>query len=143
VTSTSGLTIFLDGFFSKNASEGQKFRGFLITQQTLQAFGAKGSLPPAVFSAKLMSSLMNQAAKEDRYLHRAALKPLKTLENLTAENPDLVLPALKGLLGRNGDFAFDLRTHTKTVDRIVGRIKPEDEKKAVKFLRKQLVASLG
>ena len=138
----SCLTSNIDGFFSKTATDGQKFRGFMVLQATMKAFANKGDLPSAVFSPKMMTSLMNQAAKEDRYLHRAALKALKTIEGLAGSNPDFVLPLLKGLLGVNGDFAFDQRTRTKTAEKVIGRTKPEQEKKVVNFLRKQLLASL-
>ena len=137
------LTIYtVDGFFSKTASDGQKYRGFMIFQTALQAFAAKGELPLDIFSAKMMACLMNQAAKEDRYLHRAALKVLKGFEGLVSSSPELVLPVLNGLLGPTGDFAFDQRTHTKTVDKINSHVRPEDEKTIVKMLRKRLLTSL-
>ena len=114
----------------------------MILQATMQAFPKRGDLPLVLFSPKLMACLMNQAAKEDRYLHRAAVKMLRALEGLVAANPDLVAPALKGLLGSNGDFAFDQRTRSKTADKISSHAQLANEKAIVEMLRKQLVTSI-
>jgi hypothetical protein len=67
---------------------------------------------------------------------------LRALEGLVAANPDLVAPALKGLLGSNGDFAFDQRTRSKTADKISSHAQLANEKAIVEMLRKQLVTSI-
>lgn len=62
---------------------------------------------------------MNQAAKEDRYLHRAAMKTMKALEQVTAATPTSLVPVLESLLGENGAYNFDQRTSTKTIDKLI------------------------
>ncbi|KAF4948700.1 hypothetical protein FSARC_13665 [Fusarium sarcochroum] len=127
-----------DSLFSKSATEGQKFKGFMVFQKMLEGFVDLPAHLEALFSKNLTLCLMNQAAKEDRYLHRAATKALKAIESLTSAHPSTLLPILKSLLGKNGAYNFDQRTNTKTIDRILLNVSGETGEETIKIIRKPL-----
>ncbi|KAK8050433.1 hypothetical protein PG994_012163 [Apiospora phragmitis] len=134
-------TVIDDGLFSKNATEQQKFRGLMIFQRFLQAFSAQKSNSPikALFSKNLMRCLINQSAKEDRYLHRAATKSLKIVEGIVETEPVTLLPILEELLGKNGAYDFDQQTHQSTVEKILQYVTSDNVKAVLKFLRDPVV----
>lgn len=78
-----------------------------------------------IFSKNLLTCLMNQAANEDRYLHRAARKTLSIVEQAAVNNPDMASDILENLITGNGVYSFDVRTAAKTVENILQRLKPE------------------
>lgn len=82
---------------------------------------------------------MNQAAKEDRYLHRAALKSLQATEKAVQASPELLLPVLREILGKYGAYDFDQRTNTKTVENLLQWVTPNDAKNVLKLLRDPVV----
>ncbi len=59
-----------------------------------------------IFSKNLMACLMNQSAKEDRYLHRAAVKALKAIETEVERWPHLLEPVLRNLLVQSWCLQF-------------------------------------
>jgi DNA polymerase phi len=91
----------------------------MVFQKFLEGLPNKPAKLQFIFSKNLMSCLMNQAAKEDRYLHRAAVKALKAIEAVTAAVPGCLVTVLENLLGQNGSYNFDQRTATKTIDRLL------------------------
>ncbi|XXG94873.1 hypothetical protein Hte_001132 [Hypoxylon texense] len=130
-------TVVDDGLFSKTASDAQKFRGFMIFQKFLQGFTTTENekLVKELFTRNLMKCLINQAAKEDRYLHRAALKSLQSIEKAVQTSPELLLPVLKELLGKHGAYDFDQRTNTKTVENLLQWTTPTNVKSVLKLLQ--------
>ncbi|KAL2270276.1 hypothetical protein VTJ83DRAFT_2460 [Remersonia thermophila] len=124
-----------ESFFSKNASDHQKFSGFMIFQKMLEGATESTFMVSALFSKNLMVCLMNQAAKEDRYLHRAALKALKAIENVVEQAPQVLPTILKELLGKHGAYNFDQRTNTKTVDKLLQHTTPATVKSVLKLLQ--------
>lgn len=96
----------------------------MIFQKMIE--GASGSpfVVEAIFSKNLMVCLMNQASREDRYLHRAALKALKSIETTVQNEPSILEPVLTQLLGENGVYSFDQRTNTKTVEKLLQSTTP-------------------
>ncbi|RKU40610.1 DNA-directed DNA polymerase [Coniochaeta pulveracea] len=124
-----------ESFFSKNASENQKFSGFMIFQKMLDEGAACPFIVDNIFSKNLMVCLMNQASKEDRYLHRAALKALKSIEATAQKEPSIIVPVLKHLLGKNGGYNFDQRTNTKTIDKVLQFVQPSDAEAVLKVLK--------
>ncbi|KAK8055321.1 DNA polymerase V family protein [Apiospora rasikravindrae] len=134
-------TVIDDGLFSKNATEGQKFRGLMIFQKFLQAFSAQksNSSIKALFSKNLMRCLINQSAKEDRYLHRAATKSLKIVEGIVETEPTSLLPILEEFLGKNGAYDFDQQTHQSTVEKILQHVTSDNVEAILKFLREPVV----
>lgn len=88
-----------------------------------------------------MKCLMNQAAKEDRYLHRAALKSLQSIEKAVQASPELLLLVLNELIGKAGAYDFDQRTSTKTVENLLQWATPENAKNVLKLLRDPVVAN--
>ncbi|KAM7199281.1 DNA polymerase V [Rhypophila sp. PSN 637] len=123
------------GFFSKSASDSQKFSGFMIFQKMLEGASSCPFILDALFSKNLMGCLMNQAAKEDRFLHRAALKALKAIEAAVEKDPSFLPAVLKQLLGGHGAYNFDQRTNTKTVDKILQFTTPSTVKAVIKTLK--------
>ncbi|KAI1749444.1 DNA polymerase phi-domain-containing protein [Xylaria castorea] len=133
-------TVIDDGLFSKNASDGQKFRGFMIFQKYLHGFASVDkSLVKELFTRNLMKCLINQAAKEDRYLHRAALKTLHSVEKAVEANPELLIPTLKELIGKSGFYDFDQRTASKTLENLLQWVTPANSKKILKLLREPVL----
>ncbi|KAI1819451.1 DNA polymerase phi-domain-containing protein [Xylaria intraflava] len=133
-------TVIDDGLFSKNASDGQKFRGFMIFQKYLQRFASVDkSLVKELFTRNLMKCLINQAAKEDRYLHRAAVKTLQSMEKAVEAHPELLIPILKELIGKFGLYDFDSRTASKTIESLLQWVTPANSKKVLKLLREPVL----
>ncbi|KAF5662355.1 DNA polymerase V [Fusarium heterosporum] len=127
-----------DSLFAKSATEGQKFKGFMVFQKMLEGLVDLPDHLEGLFSKNLTLCLMNQAAKEDRYLHRAATKALKAIESTTSAHPSTLVPILKSLLGENGAYNFDQRTNTKTIDRVLQNVSGETGEKAIDIIRKPL-----
>ncbi|TRX90066.1 hypothetical protein FHL15_008985 [Xylaria flabelliformis] len=137
-------TVIDDGLFSKNASDGQKFRGFMIFQKYLHGFASVDkSLVKQLFTRNLMKCLINQAAKEDRYLHRAALKTLQSVEKVVEAHPELLIPVLKELIGKFGYYDFDQRTASKTLENLLQWVTPANSKKIIKLLREPVLDLKG
>lgn len=133
-------TVVDDGLFSKNSTEGQKFRGFMIFRKFLEGLSAgRESLVKALFTRNLMACLMNQAAKEDRYLHLAAVKTLKSIEQCVEKSPSLLVPVLQELLGKFGTYAFDQRTNSKTIERLLQWTTPAHIETVRKLIREPVV----
>ncbi|KAK3990363.1 DNA polymerase V [Cladorrhinum sp. PSN332] len=132
-----------EGFFSKNASDSQKFSGFMIFQKMLEGAASCRFIVKTLFSKNLMVCLMNQAAKEDRYLHRAAIKALKAIEVAVQNNPDFLPVILKELFGKHGAYNFDQRTNTKTVDKLLQNTNPETIKAVLKALQPKDISKSG
>ncbi|GAB1310759.1 DNA-directed DNA polymerase [Madurella fahalii] len=124
-----------ESFFSRSASDSQKFSGFMIFQKMIEGSAECSFIVTALFSKNLMACLMNQAAKEDRYLHRAALKALKSIEAAVEKTPSLLPTVLRELLGKQGAYNFDQRTNTKTVDRLLQHTVPATIKPVLKTLQ--------
>ncbi|KAI0854160.1 DNA polymerase phi-domain-containing protein [Daldinia vernicosa] len=137
-------TVIDDSLFSKNASDAQKFRGFVIFQKFLLGFATrKANFAKELFTRNLMKCLMNQAAKEDRYLHRAALKSLQSIEKAVQASPELLLLVLNELIGKAGAYDFDQRTNTKTIENLLQWATPDNAKTVLKLLRDPVVANDG
>lgn len=129
-----------EGLFAKNASEGQKFRGFMIFRKFLDGLRLEhGSLVRELFSQNLMTCLMNQASKEDRYLHLAAVKTLKSIEQCVESSPNLLVAVLKELLGNFGTYVFDQRTNSKTIEKLLQWTTPDNVETVLKLLREPVV----
>ncbi|KAH6691529.1 DNA polymerase phi-domain-containing protein [Plectosphaerella plurivora] len=126
-----------ENFFSKSATEGQKLRGFLVLQEVLSTPDLEDTsypvsvsaacewLFPIVFSKNLMACLINQAANEDRYLHRVACKTLSIIEKVAISHPELAGLVVENLTGNNGVYSFDVRTGQKTVENILQQSKSD------------------
>ncbi|KZL65345.1 dna polymerase phi [Colletotrichum incanum] len=123
-----------DNFFAKTATEGQKFRGFLVFQKMLQSYADIDDLLDVLFSRNLMTCLINQAAQEDRFLHRAALKTCKVIEETSAAHPEATGIILDNLINNNGLYRFDVMTKSKTVDKILQHVKAETGEDIIQVL---------
>lgn len=127
-----------DGLFSKKATEGQKFKGFTVFQKMLGGLIGQRSKLVCLFSKNLLICLMNQSAKEDRFLHRAATKALNALESAVAAEPSSLAPVLGCLLGKNGAYAFDQRTETKIVGKLLQNINNSNEEECLEIMRQPI-----
>ncbi|KAK7740658.1 DNA-directed DNA polymerase [Diatrype stigma] len=133
-------TVVDDGLFSKHASDGQKFRGFMIFRTFLDGLrSGHESLVKDLFTRNLMTCLMNQAAKEDRYLHLAAVKTLKSVEQCVENSPGLLVPILKELFGKFGTYGFDQRTNSKTVEKLLQWTTPTNVETVLQLIREPVV----
>lgn len=124
-----------ESFFSKNASDHQKLSGFRLFQKVLESYHSSPAMVEAIFSQHLMGCLMNQASAEERNLNRAAVKSLKLVETTVERYPELLLRILPRLLGENGAYNFDERTHNKTVEKILRFTRPEDGQAVMEILQ--------
>ena len=115
----------------------------MIFQKMLEGATDTPSIVPILFSKNLMACLMNQASKEDRYLHRAAVKALKSIEAAVEKAPTLLPTILKDLLGKQGAYNFDQRTNTKTVEKILQQTTPATVKSVLKLLQLKDPAKSG
>ncbi|KAH7170991.1 DNA polymerase phi-domain-containing protein [Dactylonectria macrodidyma] len=131
-----------DGLFSSKATDGQKFKGFSVLQKMLEGLVNHHSHIECLFSKNLTTCLMNQAAKEDRFLHRAATKALKAIEVVTSAHPATLVPVLRSLLGTHGAYNFDQRTSSKTVEKILQLITEDSAPETLKIIR-QPISSLN
>ncbi|KLU84330.1 hypothetical protein MAPG_03374 [Magnaporthiopsis poae ATCC 64411] len=122
-------------FFSKTASDHQKLSGFKLFQKVLESYHSSPAMVEAIFSQHLMGCLMNQASAEERNLNRAAVKSLKVVETTVEHYPELLLRILPRLLGGNGTYNFDERTHNKTVEKILRFTRPEDGQAVMEILQ--------
>lgn len=129
------------GFFSKTATETQKYTGFMIFQKFLESGLSYPHIVQNLFSQNFTTCLINQAAIQDRYLHRAATKTLKAIERAAESNPGVVLVVIQFLLGRNGVYNFDQKTHSKTVDKLLHSTRPEHASQVVQTLRQLVLAN--
>ncbi|KAH7027306.1 DNA polymerase phi-domain-containing protein [Microdochium trichocladiopsis] len=133
-------TVVDDGLFSKNATDGQKYRGFMIFQKFITGFGPEDkTLVLDLFTKNLMRCLVNQAAAEDRYLHRAALRCLDVIDQAVKASPELLVPVLKQLLGKWGAYDFDQKTNTKTVEKLMQWATMDNADEVLKLLREPVV----
>lgn len=107
----------------------------MIFQKMLEGTVNNSFFVSTLFSKNLMVCLMNQAAKEDRYLHRAALKALKAIEAAVEKTPSLLPAILRELLGKQGAYNFDQRTNTKTLDKLLQHTTPAIIKPVLKILQ--------
>ncbi|PHH64527.1 hypothetical protein CDD81_4306 [Ophiocordyceps australis] len=141
---TDGLDLFWsrvvdDSLFSKNATDGQKFKGFMVFQKMLEAVAEQHEKLACLFTKNLMTCLMNQAAKEDRYLHRSAIKALKTIESVVSSHPAALAPVLENLLGTFGSYSFDQRTSSKTVDRLLQNVNQQNAQDVLAIIRRPIL----
>ncbi|KAI1031321.1 hypothetical protein LB504_000926 [Fusarium proliferatum] len=149
----SGLEVFKrfwtrvvdDSLFSQRATDGQKFRGFLVFQKMLQGFVDLSDHIEVLFSKNFMSCLMNQVSRRERYLYRAATKTLTVIESTTSNHKQTLIPILKCLLGNNGVYHFDERTNTKTVHKLLKNVSESTGKTISKIIRKPIdtIAQVG
>jgi DNA polymerase phi len=115
----------------------------MIFQKMLEGTTDSPAIVSNLFTRNFMVCLMNQAAKEDRYLHRAAIKALKALEAVVEKAPPLLPVILKELLGKQGAYNFDQRTNTKAVERLLAQTTPGTVKSVLKLLQLKDPAKSG
>jgi DNA polymerase phi len=112
----------------------------MLFQKYLPSFASVDkSFVKELFTRNFMKCLMNQAAKEDRYLHRAALKTLQSIEKAVETYPELLIPVLKELIGKFGLYDFDQRTASKTIESLLQWVTPTNSKKSLKLLREPVL----
>lgn len=90
-----------------------------------------------------MVCFVNQAATEDRYLHRAATKTLKALESTVSSKPHTLVTILKNLLSNQGTYIFDQKTNTKTVDKLLQNLSSDNEKDVMEVVQQPLANLSG
>lgn len=131
------------GFFTKTATDPQKFTGFVIFHKFLESGLSYPHIVRNLFSQNLVVCLINQAAQKDRYLHRAALKVLRAIERAAETNRDAVPVILPFLVGTHGVYNFDQKTNSKTVDKLLQFTKPQHASGVIETLRQCVLGSGG
>lgn len=115
----------------------------MVFQKVLEGLLGFPAYLEHLFSKNFTLCLMNQACKEDRFLHRAAVKALKAIESAVSIEPFALVPILKSLLGKNGAYNFDQRTSTKTMERLLQNITKDNEKEVLKIIRRPVPSLAG
>ena len=124
----------IDHLFSKNATDLQKARGFLVFQQMLKGVAGNSALVTALFTRNFMTCLQNHVSRKDRHLHAIAVETLSAMETVATAEPKSIVPMLQGLLGPNGSYDFEQRTRTKAVEKILKHTTAEETKSVMAFL---------
>ncbi|KAJ9097366.1 hypothetical protein QFC19_006834 [Naganishia cerealis] len=106
--------------FNPSSTAQRKFWGFEIFSKVLPLL-PKDDVP-LIFSQNFMKCWMNHLSGEDRYLHKAALKLARELQEITKSNPLVGFTLISQLVGRNGSQNFDKLTKTKTVEGIMANL---------------------
>ena len=91
-----------------------------------------------LFSKNMLDCLMNQASQSDRFVYRAAIHTLKSIENTATAKPSLLYIVLRRLLSSHGAYNFDIRTKTKTIDKLLRLTGNGNEKAVLKAIREPL-----
>lgn len=118
--------------FAPSSSPQRKYWGFEIISKALPLLS--DSTLPLLFTQNFMKCWMNHLSGEDRYLHKAALRIAKQIQDVTKENSIVGFALLSQLLGKNGSRNFDRITKTKTVENIMGNLSVEGVQQYVTFL---------
>ncbi|CAG8566996.1 11388_t:CDS:10 [Diversispora eburnea] len=116
--------IVVDGcLFDDETPYQRKFWGFQLFEKVINIF------PPGrisdVFTSNFMRTLINNSHDDTRYLHKAAIHVLETIENVSEENKTKANVIAKSLLGPNYDQDFDKLSNTKTVKKIFSTMNNE------------------
>lgn len=118
--------------FSPSSSPQRKYWGFEIISKVLPVLS--NDVLPTMFTQNFMKCWMNHLSSEDRYLHKAALRVAKQVQEVTKANSMVGFALLSQLLGSNGSRNFDKVTKTKTVENIMGNLSVEGVQQYVSFL---------
>ncbi|KAL5350635.1 DNA-directed DNA polymerase [Pseudogymnoascus australis] len=123
-----------ENLFSASASRERKFWGFLLFQKMLTDASDYRELLVSVFSPNLVRCLINHMSQEDRFLHRAAEKSLRAVQQMAEAHPHTIPTVLPKLIGGNGFYNFDQVTKTKTIDKMLGWASGKDAEAVVEIL---------
>ncbi len=125
-----------ENLFSVSASRERKFWGLLLFQKMLQDTPNYPELMTSIFSANLVRCLINHMSKEDRFLHRAAEKSIRTLQQVAEASPHTIPVILPKLISGSGFYNFDQITKTKTVEKMLGWANGRDAETVVEIIMK-------
>jgi DNA polymerase phi len=70
-----------------------------------------------------MRCLINHISREDRFLHRAANRCIKSLLQAAEKDPDTIATIVPRLISNNGVYNFDQVTKTKTIDKLLSQLR--------------------
>lgn len=119
--------------FSATSSSERKYTAFQVVDVALRK--APTSVTPHLFTKNFVRTWINQLAKKDRNLHKAALKLASTVQRVVKESPSTGFPLVIQLLGPDGSRDFDRLTNTKTVETILGHMQESQILEYVDFLK--------
>lgn len=128
-----------ENLFSASASRERKFWGLLLFQKMLTDTPNYPELMTSIFSHNLVRCLINHMSKEDRFLHRAAEKSIRTLQQVAEANPHTIPVILPKLISGDGYYNFDQITKTKTIDKMLGWAHGKDAEAVVQILMKPVM----
>lgn len=125
-----------ENLFSASASRERKFWGFLLFQKMLNDASDYNELLTTIFSPNLIRCLINHLSQEDRFLHRAAEKSLKAVQQMAEDHPHTIPTVLPKLITGNGIYNFDQVTKSKTIDKMIGLATGKDAETVVQIALK-------
>ncbi|KAL8999208.1 MAG: hypothetical protein Q9169_001873 [Polycauliona sp. 2 TL-2023] len=125
--------------FAPTSSAERKYWGFLLLQQLISS--APRLFLPDLFSTNVVRCLANQLASEERYVHLAAQKTVKSIMKRAKSEPSVASMVLRGLLASTSHYtsSFDHITRTKTVERLMALGDASSLRHLVPELRDRLV----
>lgn len=127
----NGLT--LESLFSNTSSSERKFWGFQVFERVLPLLPS--DLLPRIFTPNFMRCWMNNLSVADRYLHKAASRITRLVQDVVKSNPTVGFPLLAALTGKHGRPDFDRVTKTKTVASIMGNLNKDGIAEYVRYLQ--------
>jgi DNA polymerase phi len=123
-----------ENLFAASASRERKFWGFSLFQKMVNDTPNYPELLTSIFSPNLVRCLINHLSHEDRFLHRAAEKSLRTLQGMLEAHPHTIPVVLPMLISGQGFYNFDQVTKTKTVDKMLGWVSGDDAEETIAIL---------
>jgi DNA polymerase phi len=104
----------------------------LLFQEVIQQPDKFSKIFPSLFSRNFTRSLVNHLRSKDRYLHAAAARSLKLVNEIVDAEPSTLSVVLSGLL--RASYHFDKATKTKTVEELLSRLNETNAKSVIDAL---------
>lgn len=118
----------------------RKFLAFNVLREVLSA--VTKSQVEVIFSSRLVKSIFNGCTSDKNYLHTAIRNMLTSIPPQVAKNsnPGVALAVIHQLVGRYGNFQFDVMTRTKTVESLIGQLDSESVVELATWLQNLYIA---
>ncbi|GAO49686.1 DNA polymerase V [Saitoella complicata NRRL Y-17804] len=104
-----------EGLFSEKSSLERKFWGF----QLVEMAAALDVPMKDTLTKNILRTIINHAADNERYLHKAAKRSLSAYQAYAESHPSEIAAMVKCIVGKNGTPNFDRITKSKLVETIM------------------------
>ncbi|PKK70866.1 hypothetical protein RhiirC2_849581 [Rhizophagus irregularis] len=118
--------------FDSDTTHQRKFWGFQLFEKALKLCPEKNT--SSLFTPNFMRTLINNSYEKNRYLHEAAIRSLKVIEQVSDENHQKALVIVKQFLGQYYDQDFD-KTSANIVKRILSVVNNQTIEECILYLK--------